>query len=121
MIEVSTEEFEQLTQRAIDSLPAALAERLDNVFVVVEDEPSLEELQSVGLDPAVDDLLGLYEGVSLDQRGVEYSSLPDRVVLFRMPILRICSSRAEVEQEIRDTLVHELGHHFGLRDDEMPY
>ena len=121
MIDISMEEFERLTARAIDGLPPAFAEMLDNIFVVVEEEPSLEQMRSVGLDPEQHDLLGLYEGVSLDQRGAEYSALPDRVVLFRLPILWICDTRAEVEKEVRDTLIHELGHHFGLSDEEMPY
>jgi predicted Zn-dependent protease with MMP-like domain len=121
VIDVSFEEFERLTARAIDALPPAFARLLDNIVVVVEEEPTAEQMESVGLDPGEYDLLGLYEGISLDQRGFEYSALPDRVVLFRLPILWACKSEREVESEIRDTLIHELGHHFGLDDDEMPY
>ena len=113
--------FERLVAKALDTLPGEFAELLDNVVVVVEDEPSPEDLEALGLDPNEDDLLGLYQGVPADERGTEYSSLPDRVVIYRGPILRCCNSRDQVVQEVRDTLVHELGHHFGLLDEEMPY
>ncbi|MCB1035274.1 MAG: metallopeptidase family protein [Acidobacteria bacterium] len=118
---VSEEEFEALVEKALDGLPEEFAELLDNVVVVIEEEPSEDDLLSVGLDPNVDDLLGLYSGVPLAERDSSYFALPDQVSLFRGPILRACSSRREVIREIRDTLVHELGHHFGLDEDEMPY
>jgi predicted Zn-dependent protease with MMP-like domain len=121
LFEVSKQEFQKLVEQAFDQLPPEFAELLDNVAVVVEDEPSAEDLESVGLDPENDDLLGLYQGVPQDERGAGYSALPDRVVLYRLPILWVCDSRREVVREIRDTLVHELGHHFGLGEDDMPY
>jgi predicted Zn-dependent protease with MMP-like domain len=122
MIEVSPEEFERLVEKALDGLPEQFARMLDNVVIAVEDEPSEEDLVSVGLDPEKDDLLGLYEGVSQYDRGMDYGGvLPDRVVLFRLPILWICETRDEVVKEVTDTLVHELGHHFGLGEDDMPY
>lgn len=115
------EEFEALVAKAVDDLPDEFAALLDNVAVVVEDEPSPEDLASVGLDPDVDDLLGLYLGVPLTERDVYYGSLPDRVAIYRGPILRACSSRREVVREVRDTVVHELGHHFGMEEEDMPY
>ena len=118
---VSPEEFESLVERALDGLPEHFAQLLDNVAVVVEEEPSEEDLLEVGLEPGKDDLLGLYYGVPLSERDFMYSALPDRVALFRGPILRICRNRREVIREVRDTLVHELGHHFGLEEDDMPY
>ncbi len=121
MIEVDLPRFEALLTRALDTLPPAFAELIDNVAVVVEEEPSPEEMRLVGLDPDEDDLLGLYHGVPLDERGSGYSALPDRVVIYRLPILWICDTEAEVVREVRDTLVHELGHHFGLADEDMPY
>jgi len=76
----------------------------------------------VGLDPAAgDELLGLYQGVPLDVRDVAYAALPDRVVIYRGPILRHCRSRDEVRQAIQETVLHELGHHFGLGEDDMPF
>ena len=121
MIEVDLPRFEYLLSRALDTLPPAFADLIDNVAVVVEEEPSEEDLRLVGLDPEEDDLLGLYHGVPLDERGHGYSSLPDRVVIYRLPVLWICNTEADVVREVRDTLVHELGHHFGLGDDDMPY
>lgn len=121
MIEVTPQRFEALVARALDQLPEQFAELLDNVVVVVEEEPSLEDLESVGLDPEKDDLLGLYQGVPLEERGWEYSALPDRVVIYRLPILWICDNEQQVVKEVTDTVVHELGHHFGLGDDDMPY
>ncbi|HXU33916.1 MAG TPA: metallopeptidase family protein [Thermoanaerobaculia bacterium] len=117
---VAPEEFEALVAKALDDLPEEFAELLENVAVVVEEEPTEEELASVDLDPE-DDLLGLYQGVPLAERDSFYGGLPDRVVIYRGPILRACSSRREVIREVRDTVVHELGHHFGLDEDDMPY
>lgn len=118
---VSEQEFQELVAQALDALPAHFAELLDNVAVVVENEPSEEEMREVGLDPAEDELLGLYRGVPLVDRSSDYASLPDQVVLFRGPLLRCCTSRRQFIREVRDTLVHELGHYFGLSDEEMPY
>ncbi|MDX1502608.1 MAG: metallopeptidase family protein [Thermoanaerobaculia bacterium] len=121
MIRVPPEEFEELVRRALDGLPRRFAELLENVAVVVEEVPSPEDLESVGLDPDEDDLLGLYLGVPLTERDSFYSAIPDRIAIYRQPILSICDSRREVVREVRDTVVHELGHYFGLEEEEMPY
>lgn len=118
---VSREEFEVLVEKAVDALPEEFAELLENVVVTVEEEPTEEDLESVDLDPHEDELFGLYQGTPHPDRGAFYDALPDRIVIYRGPILRACSSRREVIREVRDTVVHELGHHFGLDDDEMPY
>lgn len=119
---VPAEEFDTLVERAIDSLPPQFAELLDNVVVMVEEEPSDEDLESVGIDPASgDELLGLYQGTPLSERDTYYSALPDRVLIFRGPILRRSASRREVVREVRDTVIHELGHHFGLGEEDMPF
>jgi predicted Zn-dependent protease with MMP-like domain len=115
--------FEEVVRRALDELPEVFAERLENIAVLVEDEPDPDDLAAMGLDPDQDrdELFGLYQGTPLIERGSSYSDLPDRVVIYRGPILRSCETRREVLDEIRDTVIHELGHHFGLSDDEMPY
>lgn len=121
-IDVSIRQFRRLVGEALDGLPAMWAERLDNVAVVVEDEPSDDDLAEVGMEPGDDDeLLGLYQGVPLSERGVEYGWLPDRVVIYRGPICRLCETRQEVVQAVRETVLHELGHHFGLGEEDMPY
>lgn len=115
-------QFRQLVAEALDRLPPEFGELLDNVAVVVEDEPSEEDLREVGLDASEgDELLGLYQGTPLDARGFEYGGLPDRVVIYRGPILRIAHTRAEVIREVRETVLHELGHHFGLEEDDLPF
>jgi len=122
MIRVSPEEFEALVQKALESLPEEFAELLDNVAVMVEESPSDDDLAEVGMSPDErDELFGLYQGVSLLERDSFYSSLPDRVVVFRRPILVNCRSRREAVREIRDTVIHELGHYFGMDEDQMPY
>lgn len=109
-----------MVAEALDELPPEWAERLDNVAVVVEEEPSEAELRDAGLDPR-DELLGLYQGVPLHVRDTQYASLPDRIVIYRGPILRCCRNRREVVQAVRETVLHELGHHFGLGEEEMPF
>jgi predicted Zn-dependent protease with MMP-like domain len=117
---VSMEEFQALVERALEQLPEEFGELLDNVAVMIEEEPTPDDLDEVGLDEE-DELLGIYRGTPLSERDSGYSALPDQVVLFRGPLLRICRSRRELLAEVRDTLVHELGHHFGLSDEDMPY
>ncbi|MFN7943481.1 MAG: metallopeptidase family protein [Thermoanaerobaculia bacterium] len=121
---VSREEFEALVEEALEKLPEEFQEALENVAVMVEEEPSDEDLEGVGMDPADpdrDELLGLYQGVPLTERGNFYSALPDRVLIYRGPILRSCANRRQVMREIRETVQHELGHYFGLEEDELPF
>ncbi len=112
--------FERLVGEALDGLPAEFAEALENVAVVVEDEPDPDVLDEMGMDEE-EELMGLYLGVPLPERGSQYQALPDRIAIYRGPVLRLCRSRGEVVREVRDTVVHELGHYFGLEDEEMPY
>ena len=112
--------FERLVEEALDGLPPEFAELLENVAVVVEEEPDAAVLAELGMDPE-EELLGLYLGVPLTDRDTRYQALPDRVAIYRGPVLRSCGSRREVVREVRDTVVHELGHYFGLDDEEMPY
>jgi predicted Zn-dependent protease with MMP-like domain len=116
-----SDRFERLVARALDSLPAEFARLLKNIAVVIEDEPTPEELLSVGLDPERDELFGLYQGVPLSERDSFYGDLPDRVAIYRGPIERCCRTAREIRREVRDTVVHELGHHFGLDEGDMPY
>jgi predicted Zn-dependent protease with MMP-like domain len=119
---VSPEEFDAWIQEALAELPARFARLAEEVSIVVEEEPSAETLQSLELE-SEDDLLGLYQGTPIDQTSFfqPAGELPARIAIYRGPILRLCRTKAEVIQEVRDTVVHELGHHVGLDDDEMPY
>lgn len=117
---ISMDEFETLVAKALDELPEEFAELLENIVVTIEDEPAAEDLEAFGMEPD-EELFGLYQGVPLAERDSFYQELPDRVVIYRGPIVRACETRREVIREVRDTVVHELGHHFGLSDEEMPY
>ncbi len=117
---VSEDEFEALVERALERLPPEFAELLDNIAVVTEDDPEPELKREMAMDEE-EELLGLYRGVPFGERDSGYSALPDQVVLYRCPLVRVSRNRRELIREVRDTLVHELGHYFGLSDEEMPY
>jgi predicted Zn-dependent protease with MMP-like domain len=103
-------------------LPPAYAKLMESIAVVVEEEPSRDVLEDLELE-SEDDLLGLYQGQSLleDSFFAAGGAEPAKISIYRGPILRQCESSEEVVQEVYDTVVHELGHHVGLDDDEMPY
>jgi predicted Zn-dependent protease with MMP-like domain len=103
--------FARLVARALDDLPAQFRERMRNIEVVVEDEPSDEQRPEDG-----GELLGLYEGVPLTGRGSMEPYLPDRISIFRGPIERMTSSPRGQADIVRDTVVHEIAHHFGISD-----
>ncbi len=119
---ITPEDFEQLVQRAVAGLPDTYQVLLKNVAVVVEGEPAPQVLEDLELNSA-DDLLGLYFGTSLDKESFfdPGGAMPAHISIYRGPILRLCRTAEEVVQEVRDTVVHEIGHHFGLSDEEMPY
>jgi predicted Zn-dependent protease with MMP-like domain len=109
-VEMGREEFEHLVDAALDGIPDEIARLIRNVVVLVEDDAPPD-------DP---DLLGLYEGVALTERhgepGVE---LPDRIFVFRRPLLAWCEDEQQLTEEVRITVVHEVAHHFGIDDDRL--
>jgi predicted Zn-dependent protease with MMP-like domain len=108
--EVSAAEFDALVTQAIDDIPESLLEMIDNCVILVEDDPP----------PSDPDLLGLYDGVPLTERGEGYGAvLPDRILIFRRPILAQCETVEDVVDEVRITVVHEIAHHFGIDDDRL--
>jgi predicted Zn-dependent protease with MMP-like domain len=119
---LSIEAFAALVQRAVADLPPDYAKLMETIAVVVEEEPPSHVLDELELDSA-DDLLGLYQGHSLADESFFQAggTSPAQISIYRGPILRQCESDEEIVQEIYDTVVHELGHHVGLGDDEMPY
>jgi predicted Zn-dependent protease with MMP-like domain len=110
VIEMTRERFETLVAEALDQVPAELSALIDNVVVLVEDEPPAD-------DP---DLLGFYDGTPLTQRDSTYAGvLPDRITIYRNPTLDMCTSEDEVVDEVNITVVHEIAHHFGIDDDRL--
>lgn len=116
---VSSRRFETIVGRALDALPDALVELLDNVAVIVEDEPTVAQRAEHG------ELLGLFEGTGANRGGfapgylAEPIRLPDRVTLFRKPLCAISADEDELFDHVFDTLVHEFAHHFGIDDDRL--
>ncbi len=109
-MELSDAAFDELVLDALDAVPAPLAAMMDNVVVLVEEEPPAE-------DP---DLLGLYVGTPLTERDSNYTFLgPDQVFVFRGPLLRMCTDLDELAEEVEITVVHEIAHHFGIDDDQL--
>jgi predicted Zn-dependent protease with MMP-like domain len=107
-VEMSPDDFDALVDRALDEIPEELARLVHNVVVLVEDEPPAGE---------PDDLLGLYDGVALTERGGGFEpQLPDRIFLFRGPLLDMCDDEEDLANEVRITVVHEVAHHFGIDD-----
>jgi predicted Zn-dependent protease with MMP-like domain len=119
MTRIGRAEFEKLVEQAIDSLPPRFLRHMENVEVVVEDEPTDDELRSAGMEPG-EELFGLYQGVPQTKRDSWYGNvLPDRIIIYQRPIQAGARDRREIRQEIRVTLMHEIGHYFGLGEDEI--
>ena len=110
MIAMTSERFESLVGDALDGLPPELARLVDNCVVLVEDMPPED-------DP---ELLGLYEGIPLTERGSDYTmAVPDRITIFRSSVLEVCDTVEDVVEEVRITVLHEVAHHFGIDDDRL--
>jgi predicted Zn-dependent protease with MMP-like domain len=111
MVKMTRAEFEEAVVDALDQIPEELARLMDNVVVLVEDDSPAGE----------PDLLGLYEGVALTDRGNSWGhgELPDRIFIYRNPTLAMCRSAKEVRDEVAVTVVHEIAHHFGIDDDRL--
>ena len=112
--------FRRLIAEALDTLPGEVRIRMENVTVIVADEPTEEQIVEAGLDPRQQTLFGLYEGSPLSERGADFGMmLPDRITLFYHPLVDCYRSAAEVREQIRRTVVHEVAHFVGLVDDEI--
>jgi len=108
------ETFEKIITRAMDELPREYIERLDNVAITYADNPTPEQLTKQGVKEG-QLLLGLYEGIPLTQRGSSYSLvLPDKITLFKIPILSLSSFDSDIYERVKRTLWHEIAHHYGL-------
>lgn len=118
MIRISRQEFEEVAAEAIQTLPDNFAQNIENVEVMVEDYPSLEVRKSMGVRQG--GLLGLYTGTPLNKRSATYAPLyPDRIFLYQKNIESFCRSREELIEQIQRTVLHEIGHYFGIDDKRL--
>ncbi|HET7710769.1 MAG TPA: metallopeptidase family protein [Thermoanaerobaculia bacterium] len=115
-------DFERLVEEALETLPPQFVALIENIAITVEEEPTDDDLDHLEPESDDDELLGIYRGTPLTERVHDMSPrLPDTIAIFRGPILRVCETRRDAVEEIRETVIHELGHYFGLSDDEMEY
>jgi len=116
---MTRKEFEDLVESALRKLPRPFKEKLRNIAVVVEDWADEQTLQDVGIEPP-DTLYGLYRGVDLTRRDSSYGNvLPDTIHIYQGPIEEDCADPEEMAELVRDVVVHEVGHYFGLDDETM--
>jgi predicted Zn-dependent protease with MMP-like domain len=113
------EAFEQLVAGALATIPRRVRDAMNNLAIVVEDEPSREILEDMEVEPP-DTLLGLYQGTPLTERSWDYgNSLPDRILLFQGPLERESEGEDDLVVTIAETLIHEIGHYFGLSEEQI--
>ena len=112
------EEFEDLVLDAIQELPQELLAHLSNVAIVVQQWPTRDQLEEAGLKNR-GDLLGLYEGIPLTHREGYNLVLPDKITIFQGPLEAICRTPGEIAREVKDTVAHEIAHHFGIDDERL--
>ena len=118
-MKLTPKEFEELVVSALQGLPKFLKKKMENVEVVIEDWASGEVLSEMDLQSPYQ-LLGLYQGVPFQRRGFYYGNvLPDKITLYRLPIESICKTREEIEEKVREVVIHEVGHYFGLDDERL--
>lgn len=118
-MQITDQDFEKLIANAMDELPAHYAENMNNVAVTYEDEPTPEQREKLKLR-CHETLFGLYEGIPLPQRGAGYNLvLPDKITIFKNPLMRATHSQEHLKAQVKHTLWHELAHHFGLDHDKI--
>ncbi len=118
-MKLTLKEFEELVVSALQKLPKFLKRKMENVDVVIEDWASEEVLSEMELQSPYE-LLGLYQGVPFQRRGFYYGNvLPDKITLYRFPIESVCRTREEIEEKVREVVIHEVGHYFGLDDERL--
>jgi predicted Zn-dependent protease with MMP-like domain len=116
---MTRERFRQLVSEAIDTIPLRFRRELTNLAIVVEDQPSPDLLEEMEIEPP-DTLFGLYQGTPLTERRWDHGNvLPDRIALYQEPIEEVSETEDEVVTEIGETLIHEIGHYFGLSEEEI--
>lgn len=107
------ERFEQLVKEGIEAIPKRFLEKLNNVDIIIEDEPSEEQMRKLKLSQGAK-LFGLYEGVPQTKRGHYTWVMPDKITIFQKPIESVCFTDEEIKQRVKNTIWHEIAHHFGM-------
>ena len=110
--------FERLVDRALAAIPPPFREHLAEVAIVIDDEPTVEQLRSNGIDDD-DGLYGIYEGVPITEYGADWVAMPNRITLFRLPLEEDFPDPDDLAEEVRITVIHELAHHLGIDDDRL--
>jgi len=116
---MTLEEVEDIVDEAVKDLPEEFSKALDNVGLVVEPWPNEFEFESIKAHPTNTLLFGLYQGVPKTKRPWSYSALPDKITIFAGPILMVSKDLEDAKQRIKSTVLHELGHHFGMSDEQL--
>jgi len=118
---MNDDDFEKIIKKAIEGIPAEFKDKMENVSIVFADHPTAEQLRSVYSTGQGRLLLGLYQGIPKIRRG-HYGigpTLPDKITIFKIPLLRISKNLVEAELNIRNTVIHEIAHHFGMSEEEI--
>lgn len=110
--------FERLVDRALAGIPPPFRDHLRQVAIVIDDEPTADQLASNGMDPD-ESLYGIYEGVPITEYGADWVALPNRITLFRLPLEEDFPDPDDLADEVRTTVIHELAHHLGIDDDRL--
>jgi predicted Zn-dependent protease with MMP-like domain len=113
------EDFEKLVEEALSRLPRQFRKRLDNLAILVEENPSSEVMKRLGAHP-FSTVLGLYHGVPLQHKGPYYGNMPpDVIVIYKTPIESQCTTEDQIREKVYEVVLHEVGHYFGLTDEEL--
>lgn len=116
---MTLEEVEDVVEETIKDLPEEFSGALDNVGLVVEPWPTRQEFESIKAHPSNTLLFGLYRGIPRTQRYSNYSALPDKITIYAGPILMMSKDLEDAKLRIKNTVLHEIGHHFGMSDDQL--
>jgi predicted Zn-dependent protease with MMP-like domain len=117
-MKISRDEFEKLVAEGLTIIPEEIRAYMNNVEITIEEEPSSQLREEMGLAPD-ETLFGLYTGTPLTERGTEYSGLPDRITIYRRPLLEEFEDPLDIRREVARTIIHEIAHHFGIDEERL--
>ncbi|MBM3860417.1 MAG: metallopeptidase family protein [Verrucomicrobia bacterium] len=117
-MQISASQFEKLVDEGLELIPGEIRRFMENVQIVIEDHPSDDLLDDLGV-PEDETIYGLYEGTPLTERTSDYCAFPDRIIIYRRPLLEDFDAPEELRREVARTVVHEVGHHFGIDEERL--